>query len=76
MKNFTKKLVSASVLLGCSLVANTAQAQSSVWQVSKGDDSLFIGGTVHILPKALGKICTVPPINNESSPLLTCHTEL
>ena len=52
MKNFTKKLVSASVLLGCSLVANTAQAQSSVWQVSKGDDSLFIGGTVHILPKA------------------------
>ena len=52
MKNFTKKLVSASVLLGCSLVANTAHAQSSVWQVSKGNDSLFIGGTVHILPKA------------------------
>ncbi|MDP2564735.1 TraB/GumN family protein [Pseudoalteromonas marina] len=52
MKNFTKKLVSASVLLGCSLLANTAQAQSSVWQVSKGGDSLFIGGTVHILPKA------------------------
>lgn len=52
MKNFTKKLVSASVLLSCSLVANTAHAQSSVWQVSKGNDSLFIGGTVHILPKA------------------------
>lgn len=52
MKNFTKKLMSASVLLGCSLVANTAHAQSSVWQVSKGNDSLFIGGTVHILPKA------------------------
>ena len=52
MKNFTKKLVSASILLGCSLVANTAHAQSSVWQVSKGNDSLFIGGTVHILPKA------------------------
>ena len=52
MKNFTKKLMSASVLLGCSLVVNTAHAQSSVWQVSKGNDSLFIGGTVHILPKA------------------------
>jgi len=52
MENFTKKLVSASILLGCSLVANTAHAQSSVWQVSKGNDSLFIGGTVHILPKA------------------------
>ncbi|WP_394192847.1 TraB/GumN family protein [Pseudoalteromonas atlantica] len=52
MKNFTKKLMSASVLLGCSLVANTAHAQSSVWQVSKGNDSLFIGGTVHILPQA------------------------
>ncbi len=52
MKKFTKKLVSASVLLSCSLLANTAQAQSSVWQVSNGNDSLFIGGTVHILPKA------------------------
>jgi len=52
MKNFTKKLVSASVLLGCSFIANSAHAQSSVWQISKGNDSLFIGGTVHILPKA------------------------
>ncbi|NMF49539.1 TraB/GumN family protein [Pseudoalteromonas arctica] len=52
MKKFTKKLVSASVLLSCSLLANTAQAQSSVWKVSNGNDSLFIGGTVHILPKA------------------------
>ncbi|KTF14097.1 TraB/GumN family protein [Pseudoalteromonas sp. H105] len=52
MKNFTKKLVSASALLGCSFIANSAHAQSSVWQISKGNDSLFIGGTVHILPKA------------------------
>lgn len=52
MKKFTKKLVSASVLLSCSFIANTAYAQSSVWQVSKGNDKLFIGGTMHILPKA------------------------
>lgn len=52
MKSFTKKIVSASVLLSCSLLASAAHAQSSVWQVSKGNDSLFIGGTVHILPKS------------------------
>lgn len=52
MNTFTKKIVSASVLLSSSLIATTAQAQSSVWQVNKGSDSLFIGGTVHILPKS------------------------
>jgi len=52
MNTFTKKVLSATVLLSGCLLATTVQAQSSVWQVSKGNDSLFIGGTVHILPKS------------------------
>ena len=32
------------------LVANNVWAKSSVWKVSKGNDHIFIGGTVHILP--------------------------
>ena len=52
MNAFTKKVFSATVLLSSCLLATTVQAKSSVWQVSKGNDSLFIGGTVHILPKS------------------------
>lgn len=52
MKNF--KLRSALCALG--LLANTAFAadtnseQSSVWKVSKGEDKVYVGGTIHILP--------------------------
>lgn len=37
-------------LLGSALLSTSALAQSSVWKVSKGDDYLYIGGTVHLLP--------------------------
>lgn len=37
-------------LLGSALLSTNALAQSSVWKVSKGDDYLYIGGTVHLLP--------------------------
>lgn len=39
-----------ALLLGSALVSTSAMAQSSVWKVSKGDDYLYIGGTVHLLP--------------------------
>jgi len=39
----------AGILL---LVSLGAQAESSVWRVSKGTDQLWIGGTVHLLPPA------------------------
>jgi len=39
-------LLSAALLLCIS----TAQADTSVWQVSKGDQHLYIAGTVHLLP--------------------------
>ena len=32
------------------LVAPLSQAATSVWKVSKGDDHIYVGGTVHILP--------------------------
>jgi len=37
-------------LLASSLISLTVSAESSVWKVSKGNDHIFIGGTVHILP--------------------------
>ena len=52
MKNF--KLRTAICALG--LFANTAFAadtdtdHSSVWKVSKGEDTVYVGGTIHILP--------------------------
>lgn len=50
MINFSKNLVSKGLLIGCSLLSLSVAAQSSVWQVSKGDDKVYIGGTLHILP--------------------------
>lgn len=46
-----KKLVSATLIT--SVVAFGAQAEqskSSVWKVSKGEDTVLVGGTIHILP--------------------------
>jgi len=37
-------------LLLSSISSFTALAESSVWKVSKGNDHIYIGGTVHILP--------------------------
>ena len=50
MINFSKNLVSKGLLIGCSLLSLSVAAQSSVWQVSKGDDKVYIGGMLHILP--------------------------
>lgn len=52
MKKLTKRILTTSILLSSSILGINAHAQSSVWQVSNGDDSLWIGGTVHILPKS------------------------
>jgi len=37
-------------LLATSIFSLTVSAESSVWKVTKGNDHIFIGGTVHILP--------------------------
>ncbi|KGJ94476.1 TraB/GumN family protein [Colwellia psychrerythraea] len=50
IKSTYKQLFIGASLLAMSVVSLTAQAQSSVWKVSKGNDHIFIGGTVHILP--------------------------
>lgn len=51
MKNgmFKHVVISTSLLLS-SIVSLTVSAESSVWKVSKGNDYIYIGGTVHILP--------------------------
>jgi uncharacterized protein YbaP (TraB family) len=50
IKSTCKHLFIGASLIAMGLVSLTAQAQSSVWKVSKGNDHIFIGGTVHILP--------------------------
>jgi uncharacterized protein YbaP (TraB family) len=51
MKNFTMKKLSTVVTLCAGLVfTNAANAESSVWKVSKNNDVVYVGGTIHILP--------------------------
>jgi len=51
MKNLIlKKLAVAATLITASAFNQQAMAESSVWKVSKGNDHVYIGGTVHILP--------------------------
>jgi len=45
-----KYVVMGTSLLLSSISSFTALAESSVWKVSKGNDHIYIGGTVHILP--------------------------
>ena len=52
MFNFRKNLLNKSLLIGCSLLTLSAAAQTSVWQVKKGEDTVYIGGTLHILPSS------------------------
>ncbi|WP_233080335.1 TraB/GumN family protein [Rheinheimera soli] len=42
----------AALLLTTALASASAVAETSVWKVSKGDDYLYIGGTVHLLPES------------------------
>lgn len=49
-KSIYNQLFITASLLAMSFVSLTVQAESSVWKVSKGNDHIFIGGTVHILP--------------------------
>ncbi|MCQ8879287.1 TraB/GumN family protein [Pseudoalteromonas shioyasakiensis] len=51
MIDLRKNRLTKCLIIGCSLLSLSAVAQTSVWQVSKGDDSIYIGGTLHILPK-------------------------
>jgi len=53
MKNttFVKKFALASTVAAL-LCSTSAQAETSVWKVSKGDDYLYLGGTLHLLPES------------------------
>lgn len=51
MVNLRKNILTKGLIIGCSLLSLSSVAQTSVWQVSKGEDSIYIGGTLHILPK-------------------------
>lgn len=45
-------LRSGALFLAMSLTAAPALAQTSMWKVSNGNDYLYIGGTVHLLPES------------------------
>ena len=46
------KAMFGAVVVSTALIATSAQADTSMWKVSKGDDYLYIGGTVHLLPES------------------------
>lgn len=50
MKNNKALLAAVLILIVNSLFISVVEAKSSVWKVSKGDDYIYIGGTIHILP--------------------------
>jgi len=39
----------ATLFLLCILIPASAYAQSPVWKISKGENHLFVGGTIHVL---------------------------
>lgn len=39
-------------LLAAALLSVTAEARTSLWQVSKGAQTLYLGGTIHVLSKS------------------------
>ena len=46
MRSFKIVIISSMfLLLGCSVL----QAKTSVWEVSKGNNKLYLGGTIHVL---------------------------
>lgn len=46
------KTLIATSLSAALMCSATASAATSVWKVSKGNDYLYLGGTVHILPES------------------------
>lgn len=45
------KAICASAVIGLAS-SGAAQAQTAMWKVSKGNDYVYIGGTVHLLPES------------------------
>ncbi len=50
MLSAIKKNVASITVIFASLMSAQVWAESSVWKVTKGNDYIYIGGTVHILP--------------------------
>lgn len=48
--NHLGNLCRGALILAMAVCSASALAQSSLWKISKGDDYLYIGGTVHLLP--------------------------
>ena len=51
MKKFTVKKITTAITVCAGLIFScAANAESSVWKVSKNNDVVYVGGTIHILP--------------------------
>ncbi|KTG22307.1 conjugative transfer protein GumN [Pseudoalteromonas sp. XI10] len=49
MKQLTQLLLS-TIAASCLLTTSICTAKSAVWQVSKGDEFIYIAGSIHVLP--------------------------
>ena len=47
-----RALLGLGLGLSFALVGSPAWAESPVWKVSKGENHLYIGGTIHVLTQA------------------------
>ena len=50
MFGFSKRLLLACLIMACAMLLPASSfAQTSVWQVSKGDSTIYLAGTIHLL---------------------------
>lgn len=50
MFGFSKRLLLASLIMACAMLLPASSfAQTSVWQVIKGDSKIYLAGTIHLL---------------------------
>lgn len=50
MFGFSKRLLVACLIMACAMLLPASSfAQTSVWQVSKGDSKIYLAGTIHLL---------------------------
>lgn len=80
MKNLSFKNVALALGLAFSstsvLATDTSDATTSVWKVSNGDDVVYVGGTIHILPISEFPLPDVFTATYEKSDTLVFEAEL
>lgn len=65
-----------ALLLGTVLMSASVWAETSLWKVSKGDDYLYLGGTVHFLPESAFPLPKEFEVAYQAADVLVLETKL